>query len=386
MFTDMVGYTAMAQRDESRALELLREHGELLRPLFTKYCGRVIKSIGDGFLVEFPSALDAAQCAVSIQRTLQERNYALPPEQHFSIRIGLHVGDVICCDGDVMGDGVNIASRLEALAAPGSICMSEDIARQVRNKLDVPIISGGLRQLRNVQSEIEVFQVHLPRNAETKHAVVRDRLPVGRRLTAWLAAACLAPLGAASWWVAAAGSSPESAHATVNRHSIAVLPFDEDAAPNGRSMADALAEEMITRLSSSKEIDVAARATSFSFKQKASDLRDVGRILNVEYVLAGSIRWEAGRVHILVVLIDAANGYRRWSQQYVADSGNLTSAPESVNSTIRLLRQSPTKTLLPCVAMPIGNGELPPAGSVHFVKKLPEEVNFWTRPLKVSAT
>src|SRR5205823_9940020 len=91
MFTDMVGYTAMAQRDESRALELLREHGQLLRPLFTKYCGRVIKSIGDGFLVEFPSALDAAQCAVSIQRTLQERNYALPPEQHFSIRIGLHV-------------------------------------------------------------------------------------------------------------------------------------------------------------------------------------------------------------------------------------------------------------------------------------------------------
>src|SRR5439155_25061622 len=145
-------------------------------------------------------------------------NYALPPEQHFSIRIGLDVGDVICCDGDVMGDGVNIASRLEALAAPGGICLSEDIARQVRNKLDVPIISGGIRQLRNVQSEIEVFQVDLPWNAESKHAVVRDRPPVGRRLTAWLAAACLAPLGAASWWVAAAGSSPQSAHATVNRH------------------------------------------------------------------------------------------------------------------------------------------------------------------------
>jgi adenylate cyclase len=142
MFTDMVGYSALTQQDEALALELLEEHRQLLRPIFASHSGREIEAIGDGFFVEFPSALDAARCALGIQQTLADRNRTAPQRRWIEVRIGLHLGDVVVRDGRVHGDGVNIAARIEPLATPGGICLSEDVARQIQNKVGHPALGA----------------------------------------------------------------------------------------------------------------------------------------------------------------------------------------------------------------------------------------------------
>jgi len=162
MFTDMVGHSAMVQRNEALALELLEEHRRLLRALFPKFNGSEIKTIGDAFLVEFHSALEAVQCAIEIQRTLAKRNPDLPPERQIQIRIGIHIGDVVHRGGDVYGDGVNIASRIESLADAGGICVSMDVERQIRHSIEVGLVKLGATELKNIQTPMELFRVMLP--------------------------------------------------------------------------------------------------------------------------------------------------------------------------------------------------------------------------------
>ena len=162
MFTDMVGYSALSQRDEALALELLEEHRRLLRPIFPKHHGREVETAGDAFLVEFVSALEAVRCAVEIQEQLAERNRITPPERAILLRIGIHVGDVVHKDGKVMGDAVNIAARIEPLATAGGICISEDVARQIRNKLDHPLVTLGPGELKNIDLPVVICRVVLP--------------------------------------------------------------------------------------------------------------------------------------------------------------------------------------------------------------------------------
>ena len=162
MFTDMVGYSALSQRNEALALELLEEHRQAVRPQFGQYDGTEIKTIGDAFLVEFPSALAAVTCAVEIQRTLHARNAIVPAERQVRLRIGLHVGDVVYRERDVYGDGVNIASRIEPLAEAGGICISEDVARQVQNKLPHPLVRLGVGDLKNIELPVAIYRVVLP--------------------------------------------------------------------------------------------------------------------------------------------------------------------------------------------------------------------------------
>ncbi|HEY2952714.1 MAG TPA: adenylate/guanylate cyclase domain-containing protein [Verrucomicrobiae bacterium] len=162
MFTDMVGYSALAQRDEALALELLEEHRSLLRGLFPKHQGTEIKTTGDGFLVEFASALAAARCAIEIQRSLVTRNVACATDRQLQVRIGIHVGDVVHEEGDVLGDGVNIASRIEPLAGPGGICLSRPVVDQIANKIDASLVKLGTPELKNIQVPMEVYRVVLP--------------------------------------------------------------------------------------------------------------------------------------------------------------------------------------------------------------------------------
>src|SRR6266404_4036359 len=162
MFTDMVGYSALAQRNEALALELLEEHRRLLRPIFPQFHGREVETAGDAFLVEFASALEATKCAVEIQRVLSERNQLASAERQIRLRIGIHVGDVVHKDGKVMGDAVNIAARIEPLAPAGGICVSEDVARQIHNKLDHPLVTLGPSELKNIQVPMELFRIVLP--------------------------------------------------------------------------------------------------------------------------------------------------------------------------------------------------------------------------------
>src|SRR5436305_6542771 len=162
MFTDMVGYSALAQRDDKVALELLEEHRRLLREIFPRFHGNEIKTIGDAFLVEFGSALEAAQCAIEIQRTLAKRNHDVATDRQFAVKIGIHIGDVVHRGGDVYGDGVNIASRIEQLAGAGGICVSMDVERQIRNALEARFEKFGSADLKNIKLPMDLFRIVLP--------------------------------------------------------------------------------------------------------------------------------------------------------------------------------------------------------------------------------
>jgi class 3 adenylate cyclase len=166
IFTDMVGYSALMQKDEALAIELIEEHRQLLRPLFTKHSGREIETVGDAFLVEFDSAVQAARCAVDIQQSLHERNRNVDQSRWIQLRIGIHMGDVIHKGGRVYGDGVNIAARIEPLADPGGICVSEDVARQLQNKAGILILKLGRHDLKNIAMEVDLYKILLPWDKE----------------------------------------------------------------------------------------------------------------------------------------------------------------------------------------------------------------------------
>src|SRR5438477_4240759 len=168
MFTDMVGYSALVQRDDKVALELLEEHRRLLREIFPRFHGTEIKTIGDAFLVEFSSALEAAQCAIEIQRTLAKRNHDVTSDRRIELKIGIHIGDVIHREGDVYGDGVNIASRIEALAGAGGICVSMDVERQIRNALEARFEKFGTADLKNISLPMDLFRIVLPWESRPK--------------------------------------------------------------------------------------------------------------------------------------------------------------------------------------------------------------------------
>ena len=174
MFTDMVGYSALSQKNEALALDLLSEHRDLLRKVFALREGREIEAVGDGFFVEFPSALSGAHCAVDIQRTLHERNASAPKDRRIEVRIGLHLGDVVFQDNRVHGDGVNIAARIEPLAEPGGICISEDVARQIQNKIDLPLRRLGTGDLKNIRTPVDIYRLVLP--WERKHLPGSEQL------------------------------------------------------------------------------------------------------------------------------------------------------------------------------------------------------------------
>ena len=173
MFTDMVGYSALAQRDDRLALELLEEHRRLLREIFPRFNGTEIKTIGDAFLVEFGSALEAAQCAIEIQLTLAKRNHDVTSDRRIQLKIGIHIGDVTHRDGDVYGDGVNIASRIEQLAGAGGICVSMDVERQIRNALEARFEKFGSADLKNIKLPMDLFRIVLPWETGVKTAVFR---------------------------------------------------------------------------------------------------------------------------------------------------------------------------------------------------------------------
>src|SRR6188472_3286740 len=201
MFTDMVGYSALAQRDDKLALQLLEEHRQLLRELFPQFHGVEIKTIGDAFLVEFGSALEAAQCAIEIQRTLAKRNHDVTSDRRIELKIGIHIGDVVHREGDVYGDGVNIASRIEALAGAGGICVSMDVERQIRNALEARFEKFGSADLKNIKLPMELFRIVLPWEAGPKTESSPARPSKGARVLIPAAVLVVLALLAVWWWM-----------------------------------------------------------------------------------------------------------------------------------------------------------------------------------------
>src|SRR3954464_6184489 len=239
MFTDMVGYSALAQRDDKVALELLEEHRQLLREIFARFNGTEIKTIGDAFLVEFNSALEAAQCAIEIQRALGHRNHDVPAERHIELKIGIHIGDVVHRGGDVYGDGVNIASRIEPLARAGGICVSMDVERQIRNALEARFQKFGTAELKNISLPMDLFRIILPWQA---HAGADPDAEGGgkkssRPIFAAIAALLILGLLFGWWWMQRSPSThsvgkpvpanalPTAPAAAPDQKSLAVMPF-----------------------------------------------------------------------------------------------------------------------------------------------------------------
>jgi adenylate cyclase len=305
MFTDMVGYTAIGQSDESLSLALIDEQRNLIRPVLGRHNGHEVKTIGDAFLVEFDSALEAVRCAMEIQSALKKLNGSRPPDRTINVRIGIHIGDVIHDDGDVWGDAVNVAARIEPLAPSGGICVSGQVHASVLNKVEQRFDSLGTPQLKNVSAPVEVYQIE--------------------------------------------GFGEKIVGSFGNR--IAVLPFanlSPDAADE--YFADGLTEELIDRLAQVKSLKVIARTSVMGYKKQDKRASEIAKELGVNTLVEGSVRKTGKRVRITVQLISARADEHLWSSRYDRDLDDIfavqTEIAESVAGELRAqLLESEMKNL-----------------------------------------
>ncbi len=297
---DVVGFSRLAGADEDRTLARLRAlRSDLIDPTIAVHNGRVVKRTGDGALVEFRSVVDAVRCAIEIQNAMVERNSGVPAERRIEFRIGIHLGDVVEeSDGDLMGDGVNIAARLEGIAQPGAICLSEDAYRQVKARLNLEVSDLGQTQLKNIAETIRVYALQVGAPSDPK-------------------------------------SAPEDKPAAPDMPSIAVLPFQNMSGdPEQEYFADGISEDIITALSKLSQLFVIARNSSFTFKGKSVHVREVGKDLGVRYVLEGSVRKSGNRVRITSQLIDASTGGHLWAERFDRDLTDIFAVQDDVTRQI----------------------------------------------------
>lgn len=308
MFTDIVGYSAMSQKNEALALELLEFHRVMLREIFDLHNGNEIKTIGDAFLVEFGSALDAVNCSIEIQHKLHEYNSSSEKDRNIFLRIGIHVGDVVHRKGDIYGDGVNIASRLEPLAQPGGICISEDVARQVQNKLSVSLEKMNKRALKNIELPVDIFQIQLHESPKLE-------------------------------------GKPDISK-------LAVLPF-ENMSPDRETdyFSDGLTEELIMHLSRIKELQVISRTTVMQYKNAQKAMHVIGSELNARYILEGSVRKHRDDLRITAQLIDVHTDSHLWAETY---KGNMADVFDIQESVAKQIVQAMRLTLTPAEEIALG--------------------------------
>jgi TolB-like protein/Tfp pilus assembly protein PilF len=275
LVADIVGYSRLAGADEDRILARLRTlRSDLIDPILVVHHGRVVKRTGDGAIVEFRSVVDAVRCAIEVQGGLAERNAGLPPEKRIEYRVGIHLGDVVEeADGDLMGDGVNIAARIEGVAEPGGVCLSEDAYRQVKARLDLPVVDLGQKQLKHISEPIRVYAVQVGVPAQAPSPTPRLALP--------------------------------------DKPSIAVLPFQNMSGdPEQDYFADGMVEDIVIGLSRIKWLFVIARNSSFTYKGKAVDVRQVGRVLE------GGVRKSRTRLRVTAQLVEAETGAHLWADKF----------------------------------------------------------------------
>src|SRR5438477_769005 len=348
MFTDMVGYSALAQRDDKVALELLEEHRRLLRAIFPQFHGTEIKTIGDAFLVEFGSALEAAQCAIEIQRTLAKRNHDVTSNRRMELKIGIHIGDVVHRDGDVYGDGVNIASRIEQLAGAGGICVSMDVERQIRNALEARFEKFGSADLKNIKLPMDLFRIVLPWETGGKPRS-EIRAPKKSQLALLAVAAVVVLVGLLfGWWFMqrsaghrqnASSGSPSGVPAVPakapDQNSVAVLPFVNLSDDKGSEyFSDGVSEELLTVLQKIPGLHVAARTSAFSFKGKNATAQEIGQKLGVAHLVDGSVRKSGDSVRIAARLTRTETGEQLWSENFTRDLKDMFAVQTELAQTI----------------------------------------------------
>ena len=328
LVADVVGYSRLAGADEDRTLSRLRGlRSDLIDPAIAAHHGRIVKRTGDGSLIEFRSVVDAVRCAIEVQNGLLERNAGLPPERRIEFRVGIHLGDVVEeSDGDLMGDGVNIAARLEGIAEPGTICLSEDAYRQVKGRLNLAVTDLGQTQLKNIAEPIRVYSLRVGVPEHAKSAMPTGPPGSKRRLALARLAAGIAALliliAASAWYILGTSRAPPvAANAppplAAERLSIVVLPFANlSGDPAQDYLADALTDELTTSLSRIRNTFVIARNTAFTFKGKPVDAKAIGKDLGVRYVLEGSVQPSGAQMRVNAQLIDAGSGAHLWAEQF----------------------------------------------------------------------
>ena len=342
--SDVVGYSRLAGADEDRVLARLRAlRSDLIDPTIAVHHGRVVKRTGDGAVVEFRSVVDAVRCAIELQNAMVERNAGVPADRRIDFRIGIHVGDVVEeSDGDLMGDGVNIAARLEGVAKPGAICLSEQAYWQVKGRLEFAITDLGPTQLKNIAEPVRVYSLEVGKQAQAK--------PPGpkRRFVRTLAAAGIAPLfllvAAGAWYLLVAnhpaavptnptGTAASNAPAPVEapRFSIVVLPFVNLSGDLAKDyLADALTDELTTSIARIRYFFVIARNTAFTYKGKPVDAKAIGKDLGVRYVLEGSVQPGGAEMRVNAQLIDADTGALLWADQFDTPRADLLQTQDEI--------------------------------------------------------
>ena len=294
MFTDMVGYTALGQKNESLSLALVEEQRKLIRPVLSRHNGKEIKTMGDAFLVEFSSALDAVRCAYDIQRATREFNITLPNERRIHLRVGVHLGDVVESQGDISGDAVNVASRIEPLAEDGGVCLTRQIYESTHNKLEVPLVSIGMKPLKNVSEPMEVYKMVMP-------------------------------------W-----SEGKVAPATqLDKNRIAVLPFANISPdPADEYFADGMTEELISTISKIRGLRVIARTSVMGYKGGQKKVSEVAKELEVGTVLEGSVRKAGDRLRITAQLIDSQTSDHLWAESYDRELKDVFAIQSDISKTV----------------------------------------------------
>jgi adenylate cyclase len=338
---DVAGYSRLTGLDEEGTHARLEDHlHSLVDPKISEHRGRVVKNTGDGLLAEFSSVVEAVRCALDVQHAMAERNADVPPEKRIEFRIGINIGDIILDHGDIFGDGVNVAARLQDVAEPGGICLSEDAHRQVRGKLDVTFEDQGERQLKNVARPVQVFRVALD-DARPEGPIRR----AGRRHT-W--STRIAAIGIATVMIAGAGGAALYFHLdrapvvsqTLSelakpRFSIVVLPFASlSADPSQDYLSDVIGTELTTGLSRIPGSFVISRSTAFTYRGKPIDVRQIGKDLGVRYVLEGSVQPSGDRLRVHAQLIDTESDVHLWAGRFDEDRSDLLQMQDDIVSRV----------------------------------------------------
>ena len=324
---DVAGYSRLMGADEEGTLAALKElRRELADPKIKEHRGRIVKTTGDGLLVEFASVVDAVRCAVEVQQEMAERNVGVPEEQRIQFRIGINLGDIIKDGRDIYGDGVNVAARLEALAEPGGICVNRVVRDQVRDKLDFAFEDAGEQRVKNIARPLRVYHVRPGQLADEEMSAAQPPL------------------------------------ALPDKPSLAVLPFTNMSGdPEQEFVSDGIAEDVISALSHYPSLFVIARNSTFTYKGRAVDVKQVGRELGVRYVLEGGVRKAGNRIRVTAQLIEAETGNHVWANRYDRDLADIFAVQDEITHAL-------TTALTPAIA----DAELRRA-----IRKPPESLDAW---------
>jgi TolB-like protein/class 3 adenylate cyclase/thioredoxin-like negative regulator of GroEL len=338
---DVVGYSRLIEADEAGTLAAVKSHREaLIEPKIGQHHGRIVKLMGDGLLAEFPSAVEAVQCAVEIQHIMAERNADEPTDRRTTYRVGINIGDIVVEEDDIFGDGVNIAARLEGLAEPGGVCISRPVYTQIKGKLNLTFEHLGEKKVKNITEPVTVYRVALDDKAAALVTPVMQGVAKSKRpwwpLGAAAVGALLLTLGGVLWWQpwkpdVEPALLEAMAFPLPDKPSIAVLPFaNMGGDPEQDYFADGMTDDLITDLSKISGLFVIARNSSFAYKGQQVKVRQVAEELGVRYVLEGSVRRAGNEVRINAQLIDATTGGHLWADRYDRDYADIFDLQDEV--------------------------------------------------------